>query len=98
MDHEQLLHLGRALRVLGEHGDALTRDTPREKLQEIRSDIDRALNLVDKLTGPRTLTDCRQHPFGAVDESAPDRCLICQTHRRRAEELRKRDVGWTPAR
>jgi hypothetical protein len=98
MDHEQLLHLGRALRLLGEHGDALTRDTSPDKLQEIRTDIKRALDLIDKATGPRPLTDCPQHPFGAVDEDAPDRCLICQTHRRRAEDRRKREMGWTPTR
>jgi len=91
----QLPELGRVLRVLGEHGDALSRDTPAEKLHELRQDLQRALRLVDEAAGPKPYTDCKEHPFGAVDEDAPDRCLLCQTRRRRAEERQKRDGGWS---
>jgi hypothetical protein len=94
MNPNQLPELGRVLRVLGEHGEELTRDTPPEKLHELREDLQRALRLVDEVAGPKPLTDCKEHPFGAVDEDAPDRCLLCQTRRRRAEERRKREAGW----
>jgi len=90
----QIPELGRVLRVLGEHGDALNRDTPVDKLHELRQDLQRALRLVDEVSGPKPYTDCKEHPFGAVDEDAPDRCLLCQTRRRKAEELRKREAGW----
>ena len=36
MNHALLTALGRALRVLGEHGDALSGDTGDTKLHEIR--------------------------------------------------------------
>jgi hypothetical protein len=86
----QIPDLGRALRVLGEHGDAITRDTPDDKLHEIRADLKKALALVDQVSGPKPHTDCAEHPFGAVDVEAPDRCFFCQTRRRRAEEEQKR--------
>lgn len=85
MNHAQLPELGRVLRVLGEHGDHLTRDTPQEKLVEIAADLARAQELIGKTIGPKPYTDCAEHPFGAVDEDAPDKCLICHTRRRRAQ-------------
>jgi hypothetical protein len=94
MNPNQIPDLGRALRLLGEHGDALTRDTPETKLHEIREDLKRALAIIDTVAGPKPLTRCPEHPFGAVDEDAPDLCLLCQTRRRKAEELRKREAGW----
>ena len=94
MNPNQVPELGRALRVIGQHGDALTRDTPQDKLDEIRADLARATLLLAAVSGPKPHTDCVEHPFGAVDEDAPDRCLSCHTRRRRAEEQRKRDAGW----
>jgi hypothetical protein len=90
----QIPELGRALRAVGEHGEAVSRDTPADKLHEIREDLQKALKLLDEVAGPKPLTRCKTHPFGAVDEDAPDLCLLCQTRRRRAEEQRKRDAGW----
>lgn len=92
MNPNQVPELGRVLRVLGEHGDAISRDTPEEKLHEIRSDLMRALDLLNKTAGPKPHTDCAKHPFGAVDMDAPDRCLFCQTRRRRGEVQRMRET------
>lgn len=88
MDVPQYNELGRVLRVLGEHGESLSRDTPREKLDEVSADLARAQKLIEKVTGPKPLTSCKEHPFGAVDVEAPDRCLICHTRRRRAQIAR----------
>ncbi|MEV2216489.1 hypothetical protein AB0H86_34580 [Streptomyces sp. NPDC050997] len=85
MNHAQLTALGRALRVLGEHGDALTGDTPDTKLHEVKADIKRALDLlVDSVSGTAPSTRCLEHPNGPVDENAPDLCLLCETRRRAA--------------
>lgn len=94
MNLTQIPELGRALRVVGEHGEELSRDTPADKLYEMREDLQKALKLLDEVAGPKPLTRCKTHPFGAVDKEAPDLCLLCQTRRRRAEEQRKRDAGW----
>jgi hypothetical protein len=93
MNPNQIPQLGRALRVVAEHGQLVDHDIPPDKLHEIRSDLQRALKLLDEVAGPKPLTNCAEHPLGAVDEGAPDRCLICQTRRRRAEQ-QKRDAGW----
>ncbi|WP_030164983.1 hypothetical protein [Streptomyces sp. NRRL S-813] len=83
MNHAQLTALGRALRLLGEHGEALTADTPDAKLHEVRGDLRRALDLLEEsVTGAAPATRCPEHPNGPVDESAPDRCLLCETRRR----------------
>jgi len=85
MNHAQLTALGRALRVLGEHGDALTGDTPDGKLHEVKADIKRALDLLDdSVSGAAPSTRCAEHPQGPVDENAPDLCLLCETRRRAA--------------
>lgn len=85
MNHAQLTALGRALRLLGEHGDALTTDTPDAKLHEYRDDLRRALDLLDEtVTTAAPATRCAEHPNGPVDEDAPDRCLLCETRRRTA--------------
>ncbi|WP_374118647.1 hypothetical protein [Streptomyces sp. 8L] len=94
MNPNQLPDLGRALRLLGEHGEAVTRDMPEAKLEEIRKDLARAVDLLATVAGPKPHTDCKLHPFGAVDEDAPDRCLFCQTRRRRAEAERRSQAGW----
>lgn len=82
------------MRVIGEHGEALSRDTASDKLAEMRADLQKALKLLEEVAGPKPATLCAEHPFGAVDKDAPDLCLLCQTRRRRAEEQRKRDAGW----
>ncbi|CAM5704528.1 putative protein OS=Streptomyces tendae OX=1932 GN=GUR47_26580 PE=4 SV=1 [Streptomyces tendae] len=48
MNHAQLTALGRALRLLGEHGEALTADTPEAKLHEVRADLKRALDQLEE--------------------------------------------------
>ncbi|MFC9930304.1 hypothetical protein [Streptomyces sp. NPDC127190] len=85
MNHAQFSALGRALRVLGEHGEALTPTTPDDRLRELRADLRRALDLLDDgIGGSAPSTRCPEHPQGPVDESAPDLCLLCETRRRAA--------------
>ncbi|MFF0006661.1 hypothetical protein ACFYQT_24870 [Streptomyces tibetensis] len=85
MNHAQLTALGRALRLLGEHGEALSADTPDAKLHEVKADLKRALDLLDEsVTGAAPSTRCPEHPNGPVDEAAPDLCLLCETRRRAA--------------
>ncbi|MEU1318010.1 hypothetical protein [Streptomyces tibetensis] len=85
MNHAQLTALGRALRLLGEHGEALSADTPDAKLHEVKADLKRALDLLDEsVTGAAPTTRCPEHPNGPVDEAAPDLCLLCETRRRAA--------------
>ncbi|MEU5536763.1 hypothetical protein [Streptomyces sp. NPDC020362] len=85
MNHAQLTALGRALRLLGEQGEALTADTPDARLHEIKSDLRRALDLLDETVGTGApTTRCPEHPHGPVDEGAPDLCLLCETRRRAA--------------
>lgn len=85
MNHAQLTALGRALRVLGEHGEALSADTPDAKLHEVASDLRRALDLLEEtVTTAAPTTRCAEHPNGPVDKSAPDLCLLCETRRRSA--------------
>ncbi|MGW1724870.1 hypothetical protein ACWCQK_18265 [Streptomyces sp. NPDC002306] len=85
MNHAQLTSLGRALRLLGEHGEALTADTPDTRLHEVRADLRRALDLLEEsATTAVPNTRCAEHPNGPVDASAPDLCLLCETRRRAA--------------
>ncbi|MFV0135175.1 hypothetical protein ACLGIH_18480 [Streptomyces sp. HMX87] len=85
MNHAQLTALGRALRLLGEHGEALTADTRDARLHEVGADLRRALDLLeDSVTTTAPSTRCPEHPTGPVDESAPDLCLLCETRRRAA--------------
>lgn len=89
MNHAQLTALGRALRLLGEHGEALSADTPDTKLHEVRADLKRALELLDEtVTTAAPTTRCPEHPHGPVDTSAPDLCLLCETRRRAAHRSR----------
>ncbi|MFI2434475.1 hypothetical protein [Streptomyces sp. NPDC018693] len=95
MNHAQLTSLGRALRLLGEHGEALTADTPDAKLHEVKADLRRALDLLDESVGTAApSTRCAEHPNGPVDKSAPDLCLLCETRRRAA---RRSEYGGQPA-
>ncbi|MET9913570.1 hypothetical protein ABZZ74_43645 [Streptomyces sp. NPDC006476] len=85
MNHAQLVALGRALRVLGEHGEELTSETTDAKLHEIRADLTRAMaQLEESVSKPKPTTRCLEHPTGPVDESARDLCLLCETRRRGA--------------
>ncbi|GGZ95527.1 hypothetical protein ACFOOM_13535 [Streptomyces echinoruber] len=85
MNHAHIAALGRALRVLGEHGEALSADTPDAQLHEIKADLRRALDLLEEgVTSEAPTTRCAEHPTGPVDESAPDLCLLCETRRRAA--------------
>ena len=85
MNHAQLNALGRALRLVGEHGEALGADTPDSRLHEIKADLRRALDLLDEsVAAGAPATRCPEHPQGPVDESAPDLCLLCETRRRAA--------------
>ncbi|GGY27223.1 hypothetical protein [Streptomyces djakartensis] len=85
MNHAQLTALGRALRLLGEHGEALGSDTPDAKLHEVKADVRRALELLEEsVTAAKPTTRCPEHPNGPVDKGAPDLCLLCETRRRAA--------------
>ncbi|CAL9458895.1 hypothetical protein SUDANB58_02606 [Streptomyces sp. enrichment culture] len=96
MNHAQLTALGRALRLLGEHGEALTADTPDAKLHEVKADLKRALDLLEEsVTTAAPTTRCPEHPNGPVDTAAPDLCLLCETRRRAA---RRAEYGGGPAR
>lgn len=89
MNHAQLTTLGRALRVLGEHGEALADDTSDARLHEVRADLKRALDRLEEgvnAAAPRTR--CPEHPTGPVDESASDLCLLCETRRRTARRAK----------
>ncbi|KND41003.1 hypothetical protein IQ64_31255, partial [Streptomyces stelliscabiei] len=83
MNHAQLTALGRALRLLGEHGETLSAETTDARLHEVKADIRRALELLDDtVAAAKPTTRCAEHPNGPVDEEAPDRCLLCETRRR----------------
>ncbi len=85
MNHAQLTALGRALRLLGEHGETLTGDTPDARLHEVKADLKRALDLLeDSVSSAAPTTRCHEHPNGPVDENAQDLCLLCETRRRAA--------------
>ena len=52
------------------------------------------------MTGSAPTTRCAEHPNGPVDESAPDRCLLCETRRRTARRTEVNDAythGRAPA-
>ncbi|MEV0223722.1 hypothetical protein [Streptomyces sp. NPDC050704] len=101
MNHAQLTALGRALRVLGEHGDALSADTADTKLHEVKADLKRALDLLEETVSTAApTTRCPEHPTGPVDEDAPDLCLLCETRRRIARRSKVNDSfpqGRSPA-
>ncbi|MDQ1037065.1 hypothetical protein QFZ75_003481 [Streptomyces sp. V3I8] len=92
MNHAQLTALGRALRVLGEHGDALSTEMPDAKLHEVKADLKRALDLLEEtVTTAAPTTRCAEHPTGPVDEDAADLCLLCETRRRLARRSKVND-------
>ncbi|MFF8951848.1 hypothetical protein ACF09I_24075 [Streptomyces sp. NPDC014940] len=94
MNHAQLTALGRALRLLGEHGEALSADTPDARLHEVKADLRRALDLLDETVGAGApTTRCPEHPHGPIDRSAPDLCLLCETRRRAARRSEYQSGG-----
>ncbi|MFE3633861.1 hypothetical protein [Streptomyces cellostaticus] len=98
MNHAQLTALGRALRLLGEHGENLSADTPDARLHEVKADLRRALDLLDETVGAGApSTRCPEHPHGPVDRSAPDLCLLCETRRRAARRSEYQSGGRAPA-
>lgn len=95
MNHAQLTALGRALRVLGEHGEALTADTTDAKLHEVKADLQRALAILeDTAIGSAPTTRCAEHPNGPVDKDAVDLCLLCETRRRSARRSQQNGGGY----
>jgi hypothetical protein len=97
VNHGQLTALGRALRLVGEHGEALTAGTPDAKLHEVKADLKRALDLLaEAVTTTAPTTRCAEHPNGPVDEDAPDRCLLCETRRRAARRTQVNGAGPPP--
>ncbi|TLS41271.1 hypothetical protein FE633_37285 [Streptomyces montanus] len=97
MNHAQLTALGRALRLLGEHGESLTTATPDAKLHEAKADLKRALDLLDEtVTTAAPTTRCAEHPNGPVDEDAPDLCLLCETRRRAARRTEVNSTYGSP--
>ncbi|MFJ3229162.1 hypothetical protein ACIPJS_38235 [Streptomyces sp. NPDC086783] len=83
MNHAQLIALGRALRVAGEHGHRLDDESVTPRPDEIRQDLERALAMLDDaISAPKPTTRCHEHPNGPVDADAADRCLLCETRRR----------------
>ncbi|WP_225828771.1 hypothetical protein [Streptomyces naphthomycinicus] len=82
MNHAQLIALGRALRLTGEHGQRLENAAATD-VSEIRNDLQRALTLVDDaIQTAKPTTRCLDHPSGPVDPDAADLCLLCETRRR----------------
>ncbi|MEU8683014.1 hypothetical protein [Streptomyces sp. NPDC048611] len=84
MNRTHISDLARALRVLGSHGESLGLESSAATLDEIHTDLSRALDLMRIVNRPRPTTDCARHPYGPVDEEAINRCLLCGTHERRA--------------
>lgn len=95
MNPESVPDLGRALRVLGEHGENIHADWSDEQIDELAADMARARKLLHEATGPAPVTSCREHPFGAVDPEQPAPpgepgvCLICVLRRRRIEAINR---------
>ncbi|MDQ1013518.1 hypothetical protein [Streptomyces afghaniensis] len=83
MNHAQLIALGRALRVAGEHGQRLDDNAAALNTEEIRQDLERAFALLEEaVSTPKPTTRCPEHPNGPVDPDAFDGCLLCETRRR----------------
>ncbi|MFI8348056.1 hypothetical protein [Streptomyces sp. NPDC085596] len=83
MDQTQVKHMGRALRVLGEHADRIEAGDSDGFETELRLDLERALELLEEaITTPPATTRCNEHPRGPVDMEARDLCLLCEMRRR----------------
>lgn len=100
MNRSEATDLGRALHVLGEHGDrlALLVSTP-EQLDEILQDLDRARRLLLTARASFGPTGCRLHPAGPVDPAAGGRCLLCAQNERAgriAEQASALEEGTVP--
>lgn len=67
--------------------------------EELADRLHEAFRTAANLAPPKTATDCRHHPLGAVDPEAPEgwsRCLLCNDRRRRT--LRGAPPAPAPAR
>lgn len=66
----------------------LGHSSPPEAFDAAADELYAAFVIARDLARPNNVTGCADHPQGAVDTRAPDgwgRCLVCNTHRRRAE-------------
>ncbi|MFG2885684.1 hypothetical protein ACGFYV_25900 [Streptomyces sp. NPDC048297] len=98
MNHAQLSALGRSLRVAGEHGQRLDDSQAALPPEEIRQDLERALNLLNEtISTPKPVTRCTEHPGGPVDPDAADLCLLCETRRRAGSRTPPRQRQTTPS-
>ena len=84
MNRTVLNDLGRALRVLGEHGEQLApAAATTEQLTEIAGDLQTARRLLSDAERPPPTTDCAEHPYGPVEPETDRVCLLCQIRRGR---------------
>ncbi|MCM1977181.1 hypothetical protein [Streptomyces sp. G1] len=84
MNRTVLSDLGRALRVLGGHGDELSPTTATtEQLDEIAADLQRARHLLSEAERPTPTTNCQDHPYGPIEPETDGECLLCGIRRRR---------------
>ncbi|MDX3587545.1 hypothetical protein [Streptomyces europaeiscabiei] len=91
MNHAQLSALGRALRVAGEHGQRLEDDNTLAPTDEVRRDLERAMDMLNEaLSTAKPTTRCPEHPTGPVDPDAADLCLLCETRRRSGQRSSSR--------
>lgn len=82
MKRPDAVHLGRALRLVGEHGERLEAFDPGpEQLDEILRDLDAARRLLVAARASFSRTGCQRHPAGPVDPTN-GRCLLCTQYER----------------
>lgn len=83
MNRNDAVQLGRALRLVGEHGDRVEAfDHGPEQLDEVLRDLDAARRLLVAARASHSRTGCRQHPTGPVDPTNGGRCLLCTQYER----------------
>lgn len=86
MNRSPLSDLGRALRLLGEHGDRLgIFEAAPEQLEEIGADLTRAHKLLTAARAAAGPSGCRIHRDAPTDPAADGACLFCTTNRRRGQ-------------
>lgn len=93
MNRTAISDLGRALRVLGQHGDDLSQAsaTP-ETLEQIRADLIHARRLLETVATPAPTTNCAEHPRGPVEPGTDDECLLCRVRSSRSTQAESTDV------
>lgn len=86
MTHPEVIGLGRALRLLGEHGERLSAFAAApEQLEEILSDLDAARQLLLAVRASLGPTGCQQHPGAPLDPTAGGVCWLCAQNQRRGQ-------------